>query len=83
MHRDHDMSSYFIQQRLGLLEVCRVKPLSELGIDLSQQPSSCVALALAMPQATQAQRCPKLQGLCWLPPGNFEGLKKTGLRFNA
>ena len=43
-----------LQQRLGLLEVCRVKALGELVIDRHEQFVCLGALALLLPQAAQA-----------------------------
>ena len=68
-----------VEQRLRVLEVSRVKALGEPAVGLHRQPSSFVALALALPQPTQAHRRPQLQGLGLLAAGKSEGLMKTGL----
>ena len=42
------------QQRLGLLQVLRVKPFSEPAVDLGQQLVGFDRLALLLPQSRQA-----------------------------
>src|SRR5215831_18616783 len=73
------ISRQLLQQRLSLLQVGRVKPLGEPAIHLRQQLPGFVALALLLPQSTQAHRRPQLQGLGLLAAGKSEGLMKTGL----
>src|ERR671924_147795 len=43
-----------LQQRFGLLEVSRVKPLSEPAIEWRQQHTRFGLLALLLPEATEA-----------------------------
>ena len=55
------IASYqLIEQRLGLLEVRRVKSLGELAIDLGQELAGFGTLALLLPQPTQAGGGPQL-----------------------
>src|SRR5712691_7054812 len=55
-------SVQLLQQRLGLLEVSGLKALREPAVDGRQQLSGFSVLALALPQAAQAQRGPQLSG---------------------
>jgi len=48
------LSFQLCQQRFGLLEVCRIESLREPAIDFCQQLAGFGALALALPEATQA-----------------------------
>jgi len=50
-----------IEQRLGLLEVHRVKPLGEPAVERCQELSGPIPLALLLPQATEAHGSPQLQ----------------------
>jgi hypothetical protein len=50
------------QQRLGLLGVGSAKALSKPAVHLGQQLVRFGALPLALPEATQAQRCSQLPG---------------------
>jgi hypothetical protein len=52
------VSSQFLQQRLGLLQILRVKPLGEPVVDLGQQLVSFGPLALLLPQPTQTHHRP-------------------------
>src|SRR5437879_228898 len=70
-------SFQFLQQHLGLLQVCCIKFLSEPAIDLRQHLLGLFLLTLLLPQTTQAHHRPQLQRLCALPAGNVEGLEKT------
>src|SRR5262249_9179836 len=72
-----------VEQRLDLLQVSRVKPLSEPAVDRRKQLAGFGALALLLPEPAQAQRRPQLQRLRLLAAGNSEGLVKApfGLEF--
>ena len=59
-----------IEQRLGLLQICRVKTLSEPTIDRCQQLARLVRLALPLPQARQAHGHPQLPGFGLLVAGD-------------
>ena len=65
------------QQRLGLLEVGSVKALGEPAINLRQELVSFCALALLLPQPTQARRGAQLQRFRLLAAGYGEGLVQT------
>src|SRR5262245_34329721 len=69
-----------LQQRFGLLQVSGVKALAEPVVDGRQERTGVVALALLLPQPTQAHPRPQLQRLRLLAAGNVEGLLKTGFR---
>ncbi len=71
----------FFQQRLGLFEIRRVKPLSEPAVDLRQHLPGFFCLALLLPQPAQTHHRPQLQRLCLLPTSNLDGLLKTLFRF--
>src|SRR3989454_8735717 len=73
-------SFQFLQQHLGLLQDCCIKPLSEPSIDLRQHLLGLFLHTLLQPQTTQAHHRPQLQRLCALPAGNVDSLKKTRLR---
>src|SRR6266567_3019957 len=75
-------SPQFCQQRLGFLEVRRVEPFGEPVVDWRQQRMGFLALALALPEATQAHGGAQLQGFCLLVAGHGEGLMKAGLRLD-
>src|SRR6266571_7950261 len=72
-----------LQQCLGLLEVSGVKTLGEPAVDLRQHLPGSVALALALPQATQAHGRSQFPRLGLLAAGNVEGLMKTGFGFSV
>src|SRR5215471_10066603 len=65
------------QQRLGLLQVGGVKAFGEPGIDGRQQLPSFCALALALPQATQAHRRAQLPRLRTLALSKVDSLMTT------
>src|SRR5262249_42117900 len=69
-----------LQQRLGLLEVSRVKTLGEPAVDRRQERAGFSALALLLPQAAQAGRSPEFQRLCLLAAGDVESLAEAGFR---
>jgi hypothetical protein len=68
-----------LQERPGLLEVGGGKAWGEPAIDLGQQLGRVSALALALPQATQAQRRPQFPGLRLLLAGQRALVLKAGL----
>src|SRR4051794_37494699 len=73
MWLDHDNGSgrhrscKFIEQRLRVLQVWRIKAFGEPVVDRGQQLIRLLALALALPQARQAGRCAQLPGFRLLP----------------
>jgi hypothetical protein len=67
-----------LQQRPGLLEVCRVKALGEPVIDGRQQGIGFGAFPLLLPQAAQAHSGAQLPGFGLLPAGNGQGLLEAG-----
>src|SRR5215813_5128191 len=66
------------QQRLGLLQVGRVKAFCEPVIDRHQQVIGLGTLTLALPEADQTHRSSQLQGFRLLAAGDAQGLAKTG-----
>ena len=67
------------QQRLSLLEVGGVKPLSEPGISRRQECRCFSALALVLPEATETHRRSQFQGFGLLAMGDRESFVETGL----
>jgi hypothetical protein len=76
--RPSSLLRQFRQQRLGLLQVSGVKALGEPAIDRCQEFISLDALALLLPQATQARSGAQLPGFGLLAPGYGEGLLEAG-----
>src|SRR5262245_34312723 len=71
-----------IQQRLGLLQVRRVKALGEPAVDRGQQVISLGALALELPQASQAGRGAEFPRFRLLALGNADGVMEAALGFS-
>jgi len=71
------------EQRLGLLEVGRVKTLGEPAVDRRQELAGLGPFALSLPQPCQAHCSAQLQGLGLLAAGDVEGLVKTDFRLIA
>ena len=72
------LSRQLIQQRLGLLEVPRVKAFGEPMVDRGEQVVRFLALALPLPQPGQAHGGPQLPRLGLLAAGHGEGLLEAG-----
>src|SRR3989442_8206296 len=70
-------SGEFVQQYLGFLEVRRGKPFGEPVRDVGQQLAGCGALALLLPEATQAQHRTEFWHLRLLAASNGQRLLKT------
>ena len=66
-------SPQLCQQRLGFLEVRRVEPFGEPVVDWRQQRLGFLALALALPEATQAHGGASLQRFRLLAAGHVQG----------
>src|SRR5215510_13272212 len=75
------LSPQLFQQGLGLLQVGGVKALREPAVDRGQELARVKALALLLPEASEAHGGPQLQRLRPLAAGDGEGLTKTGFRF--
>src|SRR5438132_8840413 len=73
------LSRELCRQCFCLPEVWRLKPLREPAVDLHQQMAGCVALALLLPQPTQAGRRPQLQPFRLLAAGDSHSLAKADL----
>src|SRR5215472_10241699 len=73
----------YVQQCFRLLEVGGVKALGEPAIDRGQELARFQALALLLPEASEAHGGPQLQGLRLLAAGDVEGLPKTGFRLGV
>src|SRR6516225_10446809 len=71
-----------VQQRLGLLEVGRVKALGEPAVDRCQQLASFGALALVLPEASQAGGGAQLPGFGVLALGYTDGVLEAGFSFS-
>jgi hypothetical protein len=68
--RDCERSRQLIEQRLGLLQIQRVKALSEPAIDWREKIVSLLSLALVAPQPSHAHRRAEFPGLCLLLTGD-------------
>src|SRR5262249_13352367 len=68
-----------LQQHLCVLQVGGVKAPGEPPADPRQQLAGFAALALALPQPTQAHGRAQLQRLRPLTPGNLDSLMETAL----
>ena len=77
------LASQGSQQGLGLVQIGRIKALGEPAIDLGQQPPSGSDPALALPESTQAHRCPQFIALGVLPTRALQSLLKAGLSRSA
>src|SRR5919106_2906802 len=73
-----ELSRELRQQVLRLLQVGRVKPLSEPAVDRRQQLEGFSTLALALPQPAQAHGGAQLPGFGLLAAGNGQGLLEAG-----
>src|SRR5712692_509750 len=67
-----------LQQRLGLLQVGRVKAFREPAVDRGQQRACLGPLALVLPQPRQAHGGAQLQRVCLLAASSIEGLMEVG-----
>src|SRR6266508_2647021 len=76
----YPLSLQGFQQGLGLLEVGGVKALGEPAVDLGQELMGIGALALLLPQASEARGGAQLPGFGLLATGNGEGLLEAGFR---
>jgi hypothetical protein len=74
-------SGKLLQQRLGLLEICRIKALGEPAVNRCEQLVGFGALALPLPQPSQAHGRPQLQGFRPLTPSDVEGSLEAGFGF--
>jgi len=72
-------SGELVQQCPGLLEVNRRKPFCEPAIDWRQKLAGFCALALLLPEATQAQRGTEFWHLRLLAASHGQRLMKTAL----
>ena len=59
-------SAQLLQQRLGLLQMVRIKSFSEPAVDRREKITGFAAPVLFAPEARQADRCPQFQELCAL-----------------
>ena len=75
------LGAQLCEKGFGFLEVSGPKAFREPGIDLCQELARLLALALLLPQPTQAHRCPQLQHLCLLAAGRVQRLLEQPLRF--
>ncbi len=67
------LSPELLQKRLRILQVRRVKPLGEPLVHRGQQVGGVLALALGLPQASEAGGGAEFQGLGLLAAGGGEG----------
>src|SRR5262245_37408825 len=72
-----------VQQRLGLLQVRRVKALGEPAVDWGQEVMGFLAFALLLPELCQTGSRSQLEGPCLLGSGNLKGVMETALSFRV
>ena len=70
----------FLNQRLRLLQILRIKPFGKPSVNLRQQFVSFFLLPLLLPQAREAGGRSQLPGLGLLMLGDGDGLEETLLR---
>ena len=63
-----------VEQRLRLLQIARVEPLSEPAIDRTEQFAGLLHLALVAPEPRNARSRAELPGLRLLLPGDLQAL---------
>ena len=69
------------KQRLHLLQIARVEPLSEPPVHRSQQVARFAYLALVAPEACETHGGAEFPGFCLLLAGNGEGALEVHFRF--
>ena len=69
-----------VQQCLRLLQVSGVESLGEPAVDLGQEPARFKALALLLPEATEAHGGAQLQGFRPLAAGHVQSPLQPGFR---
>ena len=70
-----------LQQRLRLLQIARVKPLSEPAVDRSKQFARLLHLALVAPEACEAHGGAEFPGFCLLLTSDSERALKISFSF--
>ena len=71
---------YRYEQRLGLLQIRRVKAFGAPGVERGQEVASGFPLAVVVPEPTQAARRTQLQRLRLLAVGHVQGAEESRLR---
>jgi hypothetical protein len=71
-----------LQQCLGILEVRRVKALSEPAVDGCQEVVGFLAFTLLLPESSQAGRGTEFPGFGLLALGYTDGLMEAGFCFS-
>src|SRR5713101_5911836 len=83
LRRGIALGSQLLEQRLRLLQICRIKALGEPAVDWRQQLAGRGAFTLALPQASQTHGGAEFEGFGLLAAGDSEGLTKAGVRFDV
>src|SRR6516162_10649286 len=63
-----------VEQRLGLLQVCRIPPLGEPAVDGCQEVMGFLAFALLLPEASKAGSSTEFPRFGLLVLGNADGV---------
>jgi hypothetical protein len=78
----------FVEQRLRLLQIARIKPFSEPAVDGSEKLTSLISLPLIAPEPRHAHCGTEFPGFCFLLASNIEGaieiffcFRRMGFRF--
>src|SRR5215471_17167191 len=74
-------SRQFVQQRLRLFQIPRVKPFGEPAEDRSEKLARLIALALIAPEPRHAHCGAKFPGFCLLPARNCKRSLEILFRF--
>src|ERR1035437_5439111 len=74
------LSTQFVEQGFGVLQVGGVEALGEPVVDLGEHCARLAAAILTLEKAGEARRCAQFQRLRVLTPGNFDRLTKTCFR---
>src|SRR5215510_1583367 len=77
------LASELLQQRLGFLQVRRIKALREPAVDRREQLVGLKTLALLLPQPAETQGSAQFPGFGLLVAGHRERLLETGLRLGG
>jgi hypothetical protein len=76
-------SSQRVQERLGILQIRRIKPFGEPVIHLCQHLPRFVAFPLLLPESSQAGGSTEFSGFGLLALGYCNGLLETGCGFGV
>ena len=78
-----DLALQFLKQYFGVLEVYRVKTLREPAVNRGEQVVGVLALALGLPQASEAGSGPEFPGFGLLVTSDSETLMEAVFSFGG